>query len=354
MDTQMYRAADVGSYVRKLIVARYNAGDEDALLMANSYVSADLRGVHTHGINLLSTVIDSRFNAGKINPKAEPQDITGRTSYNSFFALFDGNAGFGHRAAQTATERTIKSAKEHGFGLTVVRNTNHYGSAEYYTLQMAEKGLIGFSSCTTVQWGRANEYSNKWLGTDPIAVAFPTSVRIFSFDGATTLIAANNILRAYVQGDMQFPIPVFFNGQWSKDVYKFKDITELRSDGSIPMLGGPGGAEYKGGALCMALELLMHADGTFETRNNFEPPTRHIFAALRPDLQVDADTALRNFANVVKDFRASGESVHVPGDERRKRFEHSNTNGIAYGTGDIEKLHALGRQHNLEDLIPIG
>lgn len=65
----------------------------------------------------------------------------------------------------------MEMAAQHGSGWVSVKNTNHYGIAGFYSLQAAQRDMIGFSMTNSSAvvaplWGR-----KRMLGTNPIAVA---------------------------------------------------------------------------------------------------------------------------------------------------------------------------------------
>src|SRR5690348_5517929 len=64
-------------------------------------------------------------------------------------------------------------ADKAGSGWVSVCNTNHFGIAGYYVLKALERDLIGWAMTNSTKlvaplWG-----SERMLGTNPIAIAFP-------------------------------------------------------------------------------------------------------------------------------------------------------------------------------------
>jgi len=57
-----------------------------------------------------------------------------------------GHDAMGQVVAARAVEEAIRRAKRHGVGAVGVRNSNHFGTAMYFTRMAAETGCVGFLS----------------------------------------------------------------------------------------------------------------------------------------------------------------------------------------------------------------
>src|SRR3954470_22863262 len=102
-------AAD--AFVRQLLVV-HKVPDTDAVIIADCLVSADLRGVDTHGICRLPGYLD-RVRRGLINarPTLKPQRIT------PVAAALDGQDGFGFVVGMRAMDEAMAMARDFGVGL---------------------------------------------------------------------------------------------------------------------------------------------------------------------------------------------------------------------------------------------
>ena len=69
VDQERYPAADVESLARQIAMAA-GVPPEDAAVLADSLVDADLHGISTHGISRLNIYI-RRIQRGLIDPRAE-------------------------------------------------------------------------------------------------------------------------------------------------------------------------------------------------------------------------------------------------------------------------------------------
>jgi LDH2 family malate/lactate/ureidoglycolate dehydrogenase len=91
---------------------------------------------------------------------------------------------------------SIEKARDHGVGLTLVRNTNHIGSLAFYTLMAAEQEMVGICACNAAPsmapWGGAEPF----VGTNPLSVAIPSgSEAHVILDMASSVVARGKIRR---------------------------------------------------------------------------------------------------------------------------------------------------------------
>ena len=141
---------------------------EHARKAADVLVSADLRGVDTHGVARLSSYVRLWEN-GRINAVPEIQVIHQTPST----AVLDGDSGLGLIVAPEAMALAIKKAEQVGTGWVAVKNSNHYGIAGYHAMLALEHDMIGMSMTNATPLVAPTFSKEKMLGTNPRAVAFP-------------------------------------------------------------------------------------------------------------------------------------------------------------------------------------
>ena len=98
--------------------------DEDAQLATKVLLSADLRGVDSHGVARLSGYV-RLWEKGRINPNPKVR-VTYETPST---AVVDGDAGLGLVVATFAMRVDMEKDKNVGTGWVSVKNSNHYGIA---------------------------------------------------------------------------------------------------------------------------------------------------------------------------------------------------------------------------------
>jgi len=109
---------------------------DDAEILADALVDADLHGVSTHGISRLNIYLQ-RIEKGLIAPKA---DLTIVRDGGSVLSLDAGN-GLGQVQAVKALDLLVPLAKKNGVAAATVRNSQHFGALSYYCNRAAAEGM---------------------------------------------------------------------------------------------------------------------------------------------------------------------------------------------------------------------
>src|SRR6266576_6305927 len=140
----------------------------DAMQAAEVLACADLRGIDSLGVARLHAYFDM-LALGRINPG--PQIKIVRSTLST--ATVDGDNGLGLVVGPQSNRMAMDMAEQAGSGWVSVRNTNHYGIAGYYVLEALKRDLIGWSMTNATKsvaplWG-----TERMLGTNPMAIAFP-------------------------------------------------------------------------------------------------------------------------------------------------------------------------------------
>jgi LDH2 family malate/lactate/ureidoglycolate dehydrogenase len=170
--------------------------EDEAEVVADSLVKANLRGIDSHGVIRLINYV-KRVENGTIVPGARFTIIREAAST----ALVDGCMGFGQVAGVRAMNLAIKKARATGIGAVSVRNTNHFGMAAYYAMIALKNDMIGLVTCNTsphvTPWGGRKPL----LGTNPICIAVPSGQDIpIILDMATSAVAIGKIQLAAKEG----------------------------------------------------------------------------------------------------------------------------------------------------------
>ncbi len=209
-----------------------------ARIAAECLVAANLRGVDSHGMQLLPFYVEQLL-AGEMDAAAE-----GRVASESGACLvFDGENALGQWVAETCCGHAVRLAREHGVGWVVARESNHFGAAAWWAQKIRAAGMIGIVMCNASPivppWqGREGRF-----GTNPICVALPGP---WLLDMATTTVAAGKIFKAYINGQPEIPAGWAFD----RDGVPTTD-TAAAYKGMLMPLGG-----YKGSGLAMMVEIL--------------------------------------------------------------------------------------------------
>jgi LDH2 family malate/lactate/ureidoglycolate dehydrogenase len=169
----------------------------DARLFADSLVQADLWGHQSHGVLRLPWYV-ARLKSGAMAAVTAPEFVVDHGAV----AVIDGHDGIGQVLAATAMDEAIGRAKDHGIGAVAVRNSNHFGTAMYFTRMAAARSCIGIvttnASPAMAPWGgRA-----KAVGNNPWSIAAPGGPHgPVVLDIANTAVARGKLYLAKQRGE---------------------------------------------------------------------------------------------------------------------------------------------------------
>jgi L-2-hydroxycarboxylate dehydrogenase (NAD+) len=334
---------------------RLQAPAEDARIAADVLVTADLRGVESHGINNLWQYTDA-LRAGELNPQP---DIT-LASETPVTALVDGDGGLGLVVGVKAMELCIAKAKEHGVGIATVRRSRHYGMAAYHAMLCLPHDMIGISLTNNYGIAIVPTYGNEpMISTNPISVAVPTGTEIpFVLDMATSVVAFSKIGAALTKGE-KIPLGwvVDAQGEPVDDAQQAWDSQRI-----LPLGSTPEGSSHKGYGLAVLVDILtgVLSGGIYGNLAFRNPPadpkvrdsSSHFFMALRIDSFRPVDefkatmddmlSALRNSA------KAPGQArIYTHGEKEYEAAAERSRLGIPYHVAFVRKLRALAKEFDL-------
>jgi L-2-hydroxycarboxylate dehydrogenase (NAD+) len=226
-----------------------------ARLVAEVLVSADLRGIRSHGLARISYFL-SRLERGTIN--ATPTMRFERGSETTGRLLADDAIGI--VAAERGMEEALSMAAEHGSGFVMVRDSSHFGYAGYWAMRAMERGCIGISCSSGGRRVAPTFGSESVFGTNPLSVTVPGQglADDFVLDMATSAVAVGKVETALREGREVPPGWVAGDGPPSLD-----ENDTLTYEYPLLPLGGAGDESggHKGYGLSLAVELLAGALG---------------------------------------------------------------------------------------------
>jgi len=209
-----------------------------AQLVATTLVATNLRGVDSHGIQLLTFYVDQLL-AGELDAQTDGRVV----SESGSCLLFDGRNGLGQWVAEICCNHAVRIAKAQGMAIVVARESNHFGAANWWAQKMRDAGQIGIVMCNASPIVPPWQGRQGRLGTNPICVALPGP---WLLDMATTTVAAGKIFKAKFNGQPQIPAGWAFDAEGVPTT----DTAEAYR-GMLMPLGG-----YKGSGLAMMVEIL--------------------------------------------------------------------------------------------------
>jgi LDH2 family malate/lactate/ureidoglycolate dehydrogenase len=329
-------------FAEKILLAA-GVPQNKAAIVAESLVASNLRGVDTHGIQLLPFYVDQLL-AGELDPVAEGRVV----SENGACLTFDGQNAIGQWVAETCCGHAIRIAAAHGAAVVTARESNHFGSCAWWAQKMRDAGQIGIVFCNASPlvppWqGRAGR-----LGTNPICMSVPGP---WLLDMATTTVAAGKIYKAMYTGQPEIPAGWAFDAQGAPTT-----DTASAYKGMLAPLGG-----YKGSGLAMMVEILcsMLSGGVFPNEvgglrfrgKNLRVSQTYIAIDVAHFMPVAEFT--RRIGQLVQLVKTAPpapgyDEVLVAGDPEWREEAHRRAHGILIEDGNWELLSKAAARVNVE------
>lgn len=352
--TITYTYEQLFNFVNKVFV-KMGCDEAHAALAATVLLSADLRGVDSHGVARLSGYL-RLWEANRINAKPNIKIVYETPST----AVIDGDAGLGLVVAPFAMQVAIEKAKTAGTGWVSVKNSNHFGIAGYHAMMALEHNMIGMAMTNASALVAPTFSVERMLGTNPIAVAIPAnSEPAFVADFATTT-ASNGKLEILQRKNESAP------EGWVQDVNG--NITThagaLKEGGAMLPLGGDREhGSHKGYALGSIVDIFS-AVLSGASYGPWAPPfpayvpmpqdmpgegLGHFFGAMRVDAFRPTEEFTANMDNWIRRFRSAKpapgyEKVLIPGDPERETEEARRKEGIPLFNSVADDLKTLGKK----------
>jgi len=234
----LIRAEALSSFA-ECILAALHVPESKARLVASSLVEANLRGVDSHGVQLLPYYVE-QLEAGDMSRTADGHVI----SEIGACLLYDGENGMGQQVAETCCAQGVRIARQQGLSMVVARESNHFGAAAFWAQKYSSQGLIGIVMCNASPMVPPWQGRQPRVGTNPICMSIPGGRWLL--DMATTTVAAGKIYKAMINGHDTIP------PGWAMDSEGVPTTSvETALKGLVAPLGG-----YKGSGLAMMAEIL--------------------------------------------------------------------------------------------------
>lgn len=193
-DTYLVDALRLQASVTQILIGK-GVPAEDAAVVADSLVDADLTNVQSHGVQRVKFYTNG-IDKGGMNPICELKLLTESAST----ASYDAQGALGIVAAYKAMKVAIEKARETGIGMVTVSNSNHCSRVAYFIRMATEQNMLGIACSNAPKsmppWGSREKY----FGTNPFALGAPTHGDPVIVDMATSVVARGKIILADKKG----------------------------------------------------------------------------------------------------------------------------------------------------------
>lgn len=326
--------------IKEILISK-SVNVEATNYVADGLIQTSLRGIDSHGINLLPHYCRA-IDAGRI--KKEPNISINQTAPS--VAIIDADHAFGHHAGSVAIQLATKMAKKAGIGAVSVKNSTHFGAAAFFAFQANKEDCIGLAFTNGDALVKAYNSKEIFFGTNPICFTAPLKKEgPFCLDMATSQVAWNKVLN-YKRQNLEL------EKGWAYDV-EGMETTDAKKAASLVAIG-----KYKGFGLGMMVDILCAVliDGIISkdllSMHNAPIEARrkvsHFFIAIDIPKFNDINTFKKSMQSMVDRIRrcekSGDEDVMVAGDPEKKTYKQRIINGIPIDDDKFNEFMTISKK----------
>ena len=332
------------------IFAGLGAPEEDARLVADLLVEANLTGFDSHGMIRLP-IYARGIKTGAVKPGAEVRIVEETPST----AVIDGGWNFGQVVAKYAMNVCIEKARNNVVGLVTARNSQHAGRLNTYAEMAMAQDMIGIASVNSASSVAPFGGKSKQLGTNPLCFAIPSGEEPpMVLDMATSVWARGKIMVYLARGE-ELPEEIFMDPEGNPTT----DPNWYTKGGVLRNLGGEI-AGYKGFGLSLLVEILTGALTEGGVSNSEEYRSRPFYGgngifmmAIDVGRLTDLDAFKRRVDGLLRSVRNSPtapgyDEILIPGDPERRKKEKLLKEGIFIEDKTWNDIGSLAKELNIE------
>jgi LDH2 family malate/lactate/ureidoglycolate dehydrogenase len=297
----------------------------EARIVADHVVDAALCGYEYSGLPKILNLPESQH----FKLPRRPMKVLRETDVS---IAFDGGNNVGMLSLFYAAEATIKKAAAHGIALVSVTDTWMSGRSAYYVEMIANAGLVAVHTAASSKLVAPPGGTRAVLGTNPIAIAVPSSREPIVLDIGTSAYMMTEVLLRERLGE-QLPEGVAIG----PDGEPTRDPGLARRGALLPFAG------YKGFGLALMVQALGLLGG-ISPEQATEPG--YLFIAFRPDLFGPKDIFDRRVTQLIDDIKATPrqpgvEEIRIPSERAFRAREVALREGLNIDRLVFDSLVAL-------------
>jgi LDH2 family malate/lactate/ureidoglycolate dehydrogenase len=303
--------------------AGYN-GDE-ARIIADHVMDAALCGYEYSGLAKILNLLDSKH----FTQPRRPVTVLRETEVS---LAFDGGNNVGMLSLYYAAEATIAKAAAHGIALVSVSDAWMSGRSAYYVEMIAKAGLVAIHTAASSRLVAPPGGAKAVLGTNPIAIAVPSSRGPIVLDmGTSAFMMTEVMLRERLGELLPEGVAIGPGGEPTRD-------PALARRGALLPFGG-----YKGFGLALMIQALGLLAGSGSEQDS-DPG--YLFIAFRPDLLGTTDIFNRRVAELIDDIKATprqpgADEIRIPSERAFRSRERALAEGLTIDRLVFDALTAL-------------
>ena len=229
------------------IFAKTGLSKEDSQNGAEVLVTADLRGVESHGVSNMLRIYVQLFEQGELN-KTPNLTVIKETPGT---ATIDADRALGIMAGVPAMERAISKARNVGVGIVTMFNSGHMGAVGHFSMMAAQQDMVGMCSVAAGTGILPTFGAEPKLGTNPISYTFPSDEEGPILLDMATSVGAEGKLRVYRARGHDLPDKWVLDSEGNPS----ENPNDFYEGGAILPVGGLAGG-HKGFGLGMVATIL--------------------------------------------------------------------------------------------------
>ncbi len=315
------------------ILESHNTSTENAEMVANALVAAEIEGQKGHGLSRVASY-SAQSKSGKVDGHAIPEVL----QVAEAAIRVDAKHGFAFPAFKTAIDHLSDMARKQGIAAAAITQSHHCGTLGYHAEMLAKNDVIALvfsnSPKAMAPWGGKEGI----FGTNPIAFAAPrANSRPLVIDLSLSKVARGKVKVAHERGEA---IPE----GWAldKDGSPTTNAEAAMSGTMVPM------GDAKGSALVLMVEILAAAltsshfgfeASSFFTAEGPSPDIGQFMIALAPGPFSDNRFAARLETLISAILDQPG--TRLPGSKKGAMWDEALQNGLTIDEKMMASLLAL-------------
>ena len=345
---QIVKDIALKEFCKKALI-QYDMNENNASLMSDALVKADMWGLYTHGSKNLYGYLCKAIAKG-VSFTSQPTIQRELPSC----VVIEGNNTMGYISATMGMKKAIQIAETTGIGLALVKNSCHFGATGVYSNMAAENGMIVFAASNVDNKMGIPGAKGMVMGHNPFSFAAPATILpSVILDISSSNVASLRVLKAKAMGQS---IPK----TWITDVNGLptEDPSRYPDEGALMPMGN-----HKGYGIAMFIEimtsiLLGQPTSTEEAVCSWcfdlEKPNKvcHIFIAINPLLLSDGNFVERvdKFVNELHNApKAIGATrIKVPGEDMWDHYIQSKNVGLLLPDDVVAELEKVSQKTGIK------
>jgi LDH2 family malate/lactate/ureidoglycolate dehydrogenase len=300
---------------------------DEARIITDHLIDSELCGYEFAGLPRVLTISED----ARTRQARTPIKVVRETKLS---LLLDGGNHTGYYAVHDATGRAIEKARAAGVAIVGLHNSYLSGRNAYYLEMIAKAGLVGFHIASALPVVLPHGGMRPALGTNPIAIGFPSRRGPIIFDmGTASMMRGEVILHSRVGRELPEGVALGADG------HPTRNAADALLGGILPFGG------HKGYGLSFAIQAMCLLAGAALPRNQVQD-YGFLFVVFDPELLIPADQFKGQVEELIQRVKATPlrpgySEILIPSERAFREREKRRKEGLRLAQPVYEKLAAM-------------